>query len=91
MITLVLSLAVIGVTFTAGVLLVRVLMGGDPPPPPPPVLRDPREREALFSRLDWRKRTGAPARERFNRPLEIGGTEDGILPPPRAVQGVNDE
>ena len=62
-----------------------------------PTERDRARTEALLTFPEWRKReleVGAP--RHFERPLEIQDEvvplpEDGLLPPPRAVQGHNGE
>ena len=76
---------------------VFVLAGADPAPEPPG--NHPAEvgdREALFRPPAWKKGQptgpGAGAPAAFHRPLEVEALpEDGVLPPPREVRGVNGE
>lgn len=77
---------------------VFVLAGADPPPEPPDNYpADVGDRESLFRPPAWKKGQptgpGAEAAAAFHRPLEVEvlPPEDGVLPPPREVRGVNGE
>lgn len=79
-----------------GAVLVATLLGPDPPAEPgDAVVDDSSVRDSLFHPPGWTKGRvpllgGAPAE--FNRPLDVQALpNDGILPPPRQVQGVNGE
>lgn len=79
-----------------GVVLIATLLSPDPPPEPADVIaEDTAVRNSLFHPPGWTKGRfpvagAAPAV--FNRPLDVQALpDDGILPPPRPVHGINGE
>ena len=76
------------------VLALFALAGMDPPAEPADAVHeDAQERDALFQPDAWKKSRTAPAiAPAYHRPLDVAPVPaNEILPPPREVQGVNEE
>jgi hypothetical protein len=83
-------ITIVFVVIALGALL-HALAGPHPPAMPPRSGFPGRRGESLFVSAKWPRRVGGTATTGYNRPPDVGLEEQGILPPPREVEGRNGE
>jgi hypothetical protein len=89
--TLLLTIVFGGGLIVVSVALVYALAGPHPPTPPPVARKFTKRGDALFRLQGWHPRphlVAAPAP--YNRPPDVQ-PDQGILPPPRPIDGQNGE